>query len=102
MRAEILPFAEEHLSAAGRLLAERHRRHRDASPLLSPRFEDVATAEAEVTAAWPSQIVWLAQPVTSGVAFKALRNSVHCTPNSRPCSSLRLAVTYHHSIRKPS
>lgn len=52
MREEILPFAEEHLSAAGRLLAERHRRHRAATPLLSPRFEDPAVAEAEVAEAF--------------------------------------------------
>lgn len=55
MRAEILPFAEEHLSAAGRLLADRHRRHRGASPLLSPRFEDAATAEAEIAATWTAE-----------------------------------------------
>jgi GNAT superfamily N-acetyltransferase len=31
---EILPFADEHLGAAARLLAERHARHRAAEPLL--------------------------------------------------------------------
>jgi GNAT superfamily N-acetyltransferase len=31
---EILPFADEHLEAAAALLAERHRRHREAEPLL--------------------------------------------------------------------
>ncbi|MGZ8736073.1 MAG: GNAT family N-acetyltransferase [Nocardioides sp.] len=55
MRAEILPFAEEHLPVAGRLLAERHRRHRAAEPLLSPRFEDPAVAEAEVAAAFKAE-----------------------------------------------
>jgi ribosomal protein S18 acetylase RimI-like enzyme len=50
--AEVLPFAEEHLDEAGRLLAERHRRHRAATPLLSPRFEDPAVARAEVAALW--------------------------------------------------
>lgn len=54
MRAEILPLADEHLPAAGRLLAERHRRHRATQPLLSPRFEEPAAAEAEVTAAFRS------------------------------------------------
>jgi GNAT superfamily N-acetyltransferase len=54
MRAEILPFTEEHLPAAGRLLAERHRRHRAAHPLLSARFEDPAAAEAEVAPVWHS------------------------------------------------
>ena len=51
-RAEILPFDESHLADAGRLLAERHRRHRVAEPLLSPRFEEVTAATAEVTSAW--------------------------------------------------
>lgn len=52
MRAEILPFTAEHVPAAAQLLAERHRRHRVAEPLLSPRFEDPVTAEAEVSAAF--------------------------------------------------
>ena len=52
MRAEILPFAEEHVPAAAQLLAQRHRRHRVAEPLLSPRFEDPRAAEVEVTEAW--------------------------------------------------
>ena len=37
---EILPFADEHLAAAGDLLAARHRAHRAVEPLLSPRYED--------------------------------------------------------------
>jgi GNAT superfamily N-acetyltransferase len=36
---EIAPFAEEHLDAAATLLAERHRRHRMAEPLL-PEIDD--------------------------------------------------------------
>src|SRR5207244_4112959 len=37
---EIGDFADEHLDAAAALLAERHRRHRVAEPLLPARFED--------------------------------------------------------------
>ncbi len=55
MRPEIQPFAAEHLRGAGRLLADRHRRHRAAEPLLSPRFEDPDAAEAEVAAAWKTE-----------------------------------------------
>jgi GNAT superfamily N-acetyltransferase len=44
---EIQPFADEHLDAAGQLLAERHARHRAAEPLLPD--ED---ARAAVEAAW--------------------------------------------------
>jgi ribosomal protein S18 acetylase RimI-like enzyme len=42
------PFSEEHLDAAGELLAARHARHRQAEPLLSERFEDSAACRAEI------------------------------------------------------
>jgi ribosomal protein S18 acetylase RimI-like enzyme len=51
-RLELRPFAEEDLDAAAELLAQRHRRHRAAEPLLPARFEDAAAARAEVEAAW--------------------------------------------------
>jgi ribosomal protein S18 acetylase RimI-like enzyme len=51
-RLEIVPFAEGHLEDAGRLLADRHRRHRESEPLLDARFEDAGAASAEVAAAW--------------------------------------------------
>jgi ribosomal protein S18 acetylase RimI-like enzyme len=50
--AALRPFSEGDLDAAGALLAERHRRHRVAEPLLSPRFEDAAAARAEVERLW--------------------------------------------------
>jgi GNAT superfamily N-acetyltransferase len=45
---EIQPFADEHLDEAARLLADRHRRHREAEPLLTepPDYRD------EVAALW--------------------------------------------------
>ena len=49
-RLELLPFDESHLPHAGRLLAERHRGHRVAEPLLPERYEDPATCAAEVAA----------------------------------------------------
>lgn len=52
---EIRAFGTDDLPAAGRLLAERHRQHRLAEPLLSPRYEDPTAAEAEVTAAWKTE-----------------------------------------------
>jgi GNAT superfamily N-acetyltransferase len=45
---EIQPFSDEHLGAAGELLAERHRRHRQAEPLLT----EPADYRAEVAALW--------------------------------------------------
>jgi ribosomal protein S18 acetylase RimI-like enzyme len=49
---EIMPFADEHLNEAARLLADRHARHRAAEPLLSPRFEEPELARAELERAW--------------------------------------------------
>ena len=51
-RLEVTPFADAHLSDAGGLLAARHARQRAVEPLLSPSFEDPATARAEVERAW--------------------------------------------------
>ena len=47
---EVLPFDESHLPDAGRLLAQRHRRHRTAEPHLPARFEDPGTCASEVAA----------------------------------------------------
>jgi GNAT superfamily N-acetyltransferase len=51
-RLDLLPFTDEHIGPAGRLLAERHRRHREAEPLLPRRFEDASAAQLEVEDAW--------------------------------------------------
>jgi len=45
---EVVPFAEEHVEAAGELLAARHRRQRAAEPLLPERFEDPTEAAGEI------------------------------------------------------
>ena len=46
------PFSDAHLDVAGELLAARHLRHRRVEPLLSARYEDPATARAEVERVW--------------------------------------------------
>jgi GNAT superfamily N-acetyltransferase len=51
-RVEVTPFADEHLAAAGELLAARHHRHRESEPLLPERFADRAAAGAEVETLW--------------------------------------------------
>jgi ribosomal protein S18 acetylase RimI-like enzyme len=51
-RLEVRPFEAADISDAGELLAQRHRSHRLAQPLLSPRFEDAEVARAEVKAAF--------------------------------------------------
>ena len=51
-RLEIRAFADEHLDAAGSLLAARHREHRAAEPLLSERFEQPDATREEVASLW--------------------------------------------------
>ncbi|MDI1466309.1 GNAT family N-acetyltransferase [Catellatospora sp. KI3] len=50
-RLEVRPFAADDIPAAAELLAQRHRRHRQAQPLLSPRYEHASAAEEAVRAA---------------------------------------------------
>ena len=47
-RLEIRPFSAEFVASAGELLAERHRAHRAAEPLLPERYEDPNEAAAAV------------------------------------------------------
>jgi len=51
-RLEILPFADEHVDNAAKLLAARHARHRTAEPLLPARFEEPSAAQDELEEAW--------------------------------------------------
>ena len=44
----VVPFAEDHLDGASRLLAERHQAHRAVEPGLDPRFEDAAATRDEI------------------------------------------------------
>lgn len=46
----IVPFAEEHLDGAARLLAERHHSHRRVEPGLDPRYEAPEAAREELGA----------------------------------------------------
>jgi GNAT superfamily N-acetyltransferase len=50
--ADVRPFHADDVSAAGALLAARHRTHRLSCRLLSPRYEHESTATAEVAAAF--------------------------------------------------
>ena len=49
------PFEGGDLVAAGQLLAARHATHRRTQPLLDARYEDPATAQAQVEQAWASE-----------------------------------------------
>jgi ribosomal protein S18 acetylase RimI-like enzyme len=63
---EVVPFSDEHLDDAARLLAARHARHRRAEPLLSQRFEDPVAARAELDEAWRAEDASGAAAVRSG------------------------------------
>ena len=52
MKSEFLPFTENMLHEAGKLLAARHARNRKILPLLPARFEDPAVATKAVDALW--------------------------------------------------
>jgi ribosomal protein S18 acetylase RimI-like enzyme len=54
-RLEIRALAEDHLDAAGSLLAARHREHRAAEPLLSERFEEPDVSRREVASLWAEE-----------------------------------------------
>lgn len=54
-RPEIRAFAEDHVDAAGSLLAARHREHRAVEPLLSKRFEDADATRGEVASLWAQE-----------------------------------------------
>jgi GNAT superfamily N-acetyltransferase len=49
-KVEIHAFSETFLDDAARLLAARHARHRQAEPLLPPRYEDPGAARGEIEA----------------------------------------------------
>ncbi|MFB6392244.1 GNAT family N-acetyltransferase [Polymorphospora lycopeni] len=65
MSLEVRPLEAADLAGCGVLLADRHRRHRLAQPLLSPRFEDADAAVAELTA------VHETEDASGAVAFRA-------------------------------
>jgi ribosomal protein S18 acetylase RimI-like enzyme len=52
---EIVPFSDEHVDGAARMLAGRHARQREAEPLLPQRFEEPPAAAEELAAAWHAE-----------------------------------------------
>ncbi|HET7144386.1 MAG TPA: hypothetical protein VFI68_10235, partial [Anaerolineales bacterium] len=52
MKTEFIPFTENMIPEAGKLLAERHNRNRVRLPLLPVRFEDSSVATKAVEALW--------------------------------------------------
>ena len=53
--AEVTEFGEEHVEAAAELLAARHRRHREAEPLLSPTYDDPAACREPLRSAYAAE-----------------------------------------------
>jgi GNAT superfamily N-acetyltransferase len=58
-RLDVIPFGDEHLDPAARLLAERHRRHREAEPLLPESVDFRAEIETLRQAKGASGVVAL-------------------------------------------
>src|SRR5262245_56289970 len=56
MKTEYLPFTEEMIPEAGKLLAERHQRNRKDLSLLPVRFEDSQIAVKAVEALWRNKL----------------------------------------------
>ena len=65
-RLQVVPFSEDHVPDAGRLLAARHRRHRSDEPLLPAAHEDPEVAAASVAAAFREQAASGAVAVRGG------------------------------------
>jgi ribosomal protein S18 acetylase RimI-like enzyme len=54
-RPDVVPFSDEHLDDAARLLAARQARHREAEPALPERYEDPAAAREEIEQTWRAE-----------------------------------------------
>jgi ribosomal protein S18 acetylase RimI-like enzyme len=65
-RLEVVPFSDGHLDVAGRLLAARHARQREAEPALPERYEDPVAATAEVEEAWHAESATGATAIRDG------------------------------------
>ncbi len=65
-RLEVVPFSDEHLDDAGRLLAARHARQREAEPALPERYENPVAASAEVEQAWHAESATGAAAIRDG------------------------------------
>jgi ribosomal protein S18 acetylase RimI-like enzyme len=63
---EVRPFGEEDRAAAAVLLADRHRRHRAAEPLLPAAYEEPDAAGAQIEALWRGEGVTGAAAVRDG------------------------------------
>lgn len=79
-RVEIRPIVAADVPACGALLADRHRRHRLAQPLLSPRFETVDAAVAELTAAFETADASGAVALRAGVPVGFLLGAPKTSP----------------------
>ncbi|MBO0780976.1 MAG: GNAT family N-acetyltransferase [Ktedonobacteraceae bacterium] len=69
MRLEMIPFTNEHLDEAAKLLAARHTANRAATPALPARFQDPTVARTALEMAWQ-------QPGASGVVALHAENLI--------------------------
>jgi GNAT superfamily N-acetyltransferase len=78
---EIHAFSDEHLDAAGELLASRHRRHREAEPLLTEPADYRAEVEALWRGAEPSGAVGLRDGRVVGFLLGIRKDDAPWGPN---------------------
>jgi GNAT superfamily N-acetyltransferase len=78
---EIQPFSEEHLDAAGELLAARHRRHRQAEPLLTEPSDYRAEVEALLGGEKASGVVGLRDGRIAGYVLGISKDDGPWGPN---------------------
>ena len=78
---EIQPFSEEHLDPAAELLAERHKRHRDAEPLLDDGYDYRAEIEALLKADGASGTVATRDGRVVGYLIGIQKDAVRWGPN---------------------
>jgi GNAT superfamily N-acetyltransferase len=78
---EVQPFSEEHLDAAGELLAARHRRHREAEPLLTEPADYRAEVEALLGGEKASGVVGLRDGRIAGYVLGISKDDGPWGPN---------------------
>jgi GNAT superfamily N-acetyltransferase len=78
---EVQPFSEEHLDAAGELLAARHRRHREAAPLLTEPADYRAEVEALLGGVKASGVVGLRDGRIAGYVLGISKDDGPWGPN---------------------
>src|SRR3712207_9417736 len=86
---DMRPFTDDLLPAAADLLAQRHRAHRAAEPLLPARFEEPSAALKAIEAAWSRESASGVAALDGGRLAGYMIGTTHDEPvRGRPVSVL--------------